>query len=309
MDSLTYSLSENESLTFGSASGQPGHIALPLTPCSGEGDCGRVYGEQGRWYLESFLEGLFDVNESGLYLEKYKPRELSDGDIISCLGFSMMMSDFSPWDQSSEARLQPLLPENVQPEGGMDTEPVQCHGDQDLNDPFLMVDSDHKPVTSDTAVLALTETFQLPKSQQNMMAQGSKSELIDVLSDQECIENLGLDESLWSLQRQIKHQKDLLDHFPHKEKDQKSLEDFLQLDNLEHYFSQALLVALDKVVNDLSPLNLLKQVKEDRGLQDEEKEVGLWHDVKNQYVITTENGQLHQRFLSCVQQTLQEKVK
>ncbi|WP_062268613.1 hypothetical protein [Endozoicomonas arenosclerae] len=260
---LSFSVPEGEVATIGNTTASK--IALPCAASQEKEQYGRIVEEGGQWSLESYAPELFILNHSQDALPRGETKDLNDGDLISCRGYQLMFSNFSPWkpdqpptsEQESTEVIESL--ETLAAESGV--------GSQDpgfLDDPFLVGEPKATPqprVSSEVHLQLPDEAIQ--KSAPGLV-QGITPGLIDVLAD-EGFQNEPFEQSetLWSAELQLKQTNRMMAHFP-AESDRlpaQPAQEPLPVTSLNEPMNKAILMALEETLKELEPERLMKSMK------------------------------------------------
>ncbi|TMO53709.1 hypothetical protein CWC18_21070, partial [Pseudoalteromonas aurantia] len=108
--------SEGEVATIGNTAASK--IALPSAASQEKEQYGRIVEDSGQWSLESYCAELFTLNHAEEPLPRGGKKDLQDGDLISCKGYQLMFSNFSPWKSESFAETEP---QSMEPLGCLET--------------------------------------------------------------------------------------------------------------------------------------------------------------------------------------------
>lgn len=193
--SLSYHIETCEALIGQSSSCQ---IILPDRQGAVTERHARVFSEDDHWYLENISTGHLSVNNTDIKSGSGQHYLLSDGDMIACGEYRLLVSDFSPWQSSTGAGLEiPVLSDST------DHAPEYCplpSGETDnlqepIDDPFAQEhESDplkNKPTTSSDISMQTDHSFSTSPEGCPM--------LIDVLaSEKEEEDDWSINRHLWA---------------------------------------------------------------------------------------------------------------
>ena len=191
--SLSHSLNTDELLIGQSESCQ---IRLPDRQNQVAEQHVRLTREGPLWYVENLSDRPLHLNQAEVPIRARQRLLLSDGDILSCGGYQLVASDFTPWldvtdrtdkpeltateDQASEQYA--LAPTSDGEEEALDDpfarEPASTNSQSDNEDVYVAMSADDKPLVE----LVLTTNLSRPV-EGSFTSPENHNPLIDVLSE------------------------------------------------------------------------------------------------------------------------------
>ena len=195
--SLSHSIDTDEALIGQSSSCQ---ILLPDNQKQVAERHALISREDDHWYLENLSSNSLLVNTTELCSGSRQRYLLTDGDVIACGEYRLMVSDFSPWQASITTGLEtPALYSKT--DRKTDHTPESCTNpyaesvsvQEHLDDPFEQPDP---PILQQN--IPITAEVSMKGSETSCHAEGQSS-LIDVLADETAD-----DDQDWSINRHLR---------------------------------------------------------------------------------------------------------
>ena len=255
VSSLSYTLNAGETLI-----GQGSYCQIQLPDQQGlvAERHARITREDDLWYLENLTNHSFTVNTTDIQKGFQQRYLLSDGDVMICGDYCLMVSDFSPWKNPPSIELEaPSLNDLTDhaPEYCVIPSSTDSSAKEYLDDPFSP--PDHLNARNDMSMSVDVTMKSQPEVNTNPLLTSSQGTLIDVLAE-DCNE----EDDDWSINR------NLWNNIP-KSEDSSSVPVLSELVRLQpttkqnnHHsrsVCQAMLWSLEQFIQDLSPEKLSSQ--------------------------------------------------
>ena len=287
---------------------------------------GRIFHEEGQWFLEAFLADQFRVNEQGQTLEANRPQPLVDGDLIECHGYTLMFSDFSPWKRVNQQ--ESVLKETVVSEiGASKTENAESgHSESDhseksmystlrpdlqrdaeeVNDPFELLEQAAEKEKTEPVEVPIKTAISAVDAVSTPPVNTRQGPLIDVLADFND-ESSTHDQPMWTGEQQLNFCDDFLSGHPlavEPEMTSSSQDPVVRaLD--DGHFQQALIKSLLETLQSVSPEELIEQVEQPKSWFRKKK--NDWLAVCQQaFDQQTSSDDFQKKYLRCLRTCYEE---